>query len=334
MACDSRDIIFAIVRCLLQIADRGRRLRAALFLAGAVLACHGQSDGQPLARSAITEATTTVEPSSIAIGHLATLQISVTLPSAPRWVEVDLASLSPAFEVRRVVAGRTFGARRQWSVEITSFEPGTQIVPALTINGEFGDGPSGSLARTAPVDVIVTSPKVSAEDPLQPMAGRLDPPPWPVWLRILLWGVAMVSTAALLSGSIIWSRRAAERRRKTREFWSTTTATMRQLAERARHATPQQRRSLLHSTASLIKSALAAAIDPRVRGRSSTDVRAILSQDSKHAAVRDHSTSILSSLDRQRFGPTPSAKPEGEVLSDAVRLVERLPKRLRTEGPR
>jgi hypothetical protein len=137
-----------------------------------------------------------------------------------------------------------------------------------------------------------------------------------------------LTMVAALSRAI---HRMLQRRRRTREFWRTTLANIRQLAEHARSASGDERRSTLHAAAAVIKSALAAALDPRVGGRSAADVEAILSEQPKYRKVSDRSAAIFDSLDRQRFGPTHPTSPDNSPLPEAVAMVERLPKRLRSE---
>lgn len=308
-----------------------------LALAG-LLVASGHS--QPLSAQTMPSPTppgtvsASVSPRAVAIGAIATLEVSATFPSSPRWVEIDLGPLSSVFEVRRVKSGRTFGARRRWTIEITAFEPGPVTIAPLTINGALDTGPSGPLATTAAIDVDITSPAVSASDPLRPLAGRLDPPPLPVWVRIAV----SVSGAAIALALVVVSarslRRFLRRRRVRREFWRGTLAELRELSERAQRTSGEERRPVLHAAATVIKTALAAAFDRRLRGRTSADVHAILSEQPKHQKVRDRSAAIFDSLDRQRFGPQRTAKPDESPLPDAVALVERLPKRLRSEEGR
>jgi hypothetical protein len=279
-------------------------------------------------------ATATLSSPALAVGAVGFLEVSATFRSAPQWVEIDLGPLSPAFEVRRVKSGGAFGTRRRWTIEIAAFEPGPALVPPLAVNGALANGLSGSLASTPAVEVEITSPAVSASDPLQPLIERLDPPPLPAWLRVtavVVPGTIALAAVVALSRSM---RRFLTRRRRRREFWRATLAALRQLADQAGGAAGEQRRSTLHAAAGVIKTALAAALDRRVRGRSSADVHAILSEQPKHQKVRDRSAAIFDSLDRQRFGPKRPTESDDNPLPDAVAMVERLPKRLRSEDAR
>lgn len=126
------------------------------------------------------------------------------------------------FEVLSIQAtgiGRLFGrAPRAWRLELTSFEAGSRSLDQIAIEGTTRDGRAFVSSPAPAVALTVTSPEVSADDPLEPPDPPLPvPPPSPalVWggRALLALGVVLLGWAI---GRPLWLRLSARLERSRR----------------------------------------------------------------------------------------------------------------------
>jgi hypothetical protein len=177
----------------------------------------------PAAAPAPFEARFRLEPARARIGDRLTLTIDIDAPGPIEAVQPRLEERLGDIDVLSIDATpvvRTDTTWRQtWRVTLAAFDKGQPRVPRFAIDYTAAGGQTLAYWADAGLMATITAPAVTADMPLRPILGRLDPPPQSPWPRILLIGGILSIVVGVVSVPYrVWWLRAMRRRRQLAFF--------------------------------------------------------------------------------------------------------------------
>lgn len=253
-----------------------------------------------------------LDPARAQIGERLTLTIDIDAPSVVESVRPRLEERLGDFDVLSIDSTPTVkdeGSWRQtWRVTLAAFDKGEPRVPRFALDYTAAGGVALAYWADPALIATITSPVVTADMPLRPIAGRQDPPPESPWPRIaLIGGILSLVVGVASVPLVVWWLRSMRRRRQL-AFFRQLQRELARLGE-APARTPEEARAAYTRAAEILRLGVGRVAPGHISSLPSPDLANHLARiGAEGVRIAAKLRAALSAVDAVRFGnvvPTP-----------------------------
>lgn len=260
------------------------------------------------------------------IGDPLTLEISLTGPAEISRARPVAGPMLGAFHVADIKAWPPRRNERQWAqawtLRLTTFDYGKQVIPRVTVEGQFIDGRAFSAMSTDETTVVIEASSATAADELKPVTAVIEVPAGLAsqlagaidWLAVSIVVAAVVLVAAAWPRIIRWHHR--------RSFWRRLIAE----AYALRRAEIGAVRDQYTMAVALLRRGVGQSIDHPVDSYTTTEMIVCVSAlGATGARIGPALWTVMNHLDEVRFsGALPDDRMKNRALDEVIGMLRAL----------